>query len=231
MDDSKSCHDESRRQFIKHGFAFAAAFPSLCAVSSSCHAQTNQRQQTSAVSVGGGCDGCEGMYEGMPQQLSWQTAIASASEPGERLEISGIIYQADERTPAPDIILYLYQTDASGYYSPAPNTTGFTRRHGRLRGWLKTNARGEYKFTTIRPAPYPDRDVPAHIHPTVKEPDMNEYYIDDYEFDDDPLLTKQQRSARENRGGSGIIRLSRSAGGLWVGRRNITLGLNIPNYK
>ena len=227
--DNKSFPNESRRQFIKRASIFAITLPSLCAVNGSCQAQTSQRPQASARVVGGGCDGCEGMYEGMPQQLSWQTAIASASEPGERLEISGIIYQIDGRTPAPDIILYLYQTDASGYYSPAPNTTAFTRRHGHLRGWLKTNERGEYKFTTIKPAPYPNRDIPAHIHPTVKEPDKNEYYIDDYEFDDDPLLTQRHRSQRPNRGASGIIGLSR-INGVLIGRRNIILGLNIPNY-
>lgn len=228
---SKSFQNESRRQFIKRASIFGIILPSLCVVNSSCQAKTNQLQQTSTGIVGGDCDVCKGMYEGMPQQLSWQSAIASASEPGEKLEIGGIIYQADGRTPAPNIILYLYQTDASGYYSPAPNTTGLTRRHGHLRGWLKTNTGGEYRFTTIRPASYPNSDIPAHIHPVVKEPDKNEYYIDDYEFEDDPLLTRAQRSRRENRGGSGIIPLSKSKEGLWIGKRNIILGLNVPDYR
>jgi protocatechuate 3,4-dioxygenase beta subunit len=95
---------------------------------------------------------------------------------------------------------------------------------------MRTNAGGEYEFTTIKPAPYPSRDNPAHIHPIVKEPDRNEYYIDEYVFDDDPLLTQQRRNRLENRGGSGIITLVRSSDGVWHGRRNITLGLNIPNY-
>lgn len=228
--DHKSCSHESRRQFMKRASLFAVVVPPLCAVNNSCQAQTNQRPGTSPPLVGGGCDGCEGMYEGMPSQLSWQTALVAASEPGEKLEISGLIYQADGTTPAPNIILYLYQTDATGYYTPAPQTTGLTRRHGHLRGWLKTNARGEYKFTTIKPAPYPNRDIPAHIHPTVKEPDKNEYYIDDFEFDEDPLLTRAQRAKRLNRGGSGIIQLSRN-GGVWSGRRNIILGRHIPNYR
>ena len=166
----------------------------------------------------------------MPQQLSWQTEIASASEPGERLEMSGIVYQADGKTPAPDVILYVYHTDATGHYTPAPNATGWTRRHGHLRGWMKTNANGEYKFATIKPAPYPSRDSPAHVHPTIKEPDKNEYYIDEYVFDDDPLHNREKRSQLENRGGSGIVRLSRSSG-VWAGRRNIVLGLNIPDYR
>jgi protocatechuate 3,4-dioxygenase beta subunit len=160
----------------------------------------------------------------MPQQLSWQTAIASVAEPSERMEISGIIYQVDGKTPAPNVILYVYHTDAKGYYSPAPNATNIARRHGHLRGWLKTNVSGEYKFTTIRPAPYPSRDNPAHIHPIVKESDKNEYYIDEYVFEDDSLLTQEQRSKLENRGGSGIIHLAKSGdGGAWIGKRNIIL--------
>lgn len=170
--------NESRRQFIKRAPIVAVVLPSLCFLNNSCQAQTNQQQRTSTNIVGGACEGCEGIYEGMPQQLNWQTAIASASEPGERLEMSGIIYQADGKTPAPNVILYVYHTDATGHYTPSPNATGNARRHGHLRGWMKTNANGEYKFTTIKPAPYPSRDSPAHIHPVVKEPDKNEYYID-----------------------------------------------------
>lgn len=227
---SKVFQNESRRDFIKRATFFAAA-SSIVAGSSSCDAQTTQPPtSTPRRIVGGGCDGCQGMYEGMPQQLSWQTAVASASEPGEKLEISGIVYHLDGTTPAPNIIIYLWQTDATGYYAPSPNATGFARTHGHLRGWLKTNARGEYKFTTIKPAPYPTDVIPAHIHPSVKEPDKNEYYIEDFLFDDDRLLTRQERAKLENRGGSGILRLTKRNGVL-IGRRNITLGLNIPAYE
>ncbi len=221
--------NENRRNFIKRASLFAA-LTSSTAFNISCQAQQQSVQSTSTGIIGGGCDGCEGMYEGMPPQLSWQTMIASTSEPGEKLEISGIIYRLDGKTPAPGIILYLWQTDATGHYTPAPNTRGITRRHGHLRGWLKTNERGEYKFTTIKPAPYPNDVLPAHIHPSIKEPDKNEYYIEDFLFDDDPLLTRQERAKLENRGGSGILRLSKRAGVL-VGKRNIVLGLNIPNYR
>ena len=219
---------ENRRQFLKGVFMFAATLP-LITTSSSCHAQSNRRAATTIV--GGGCDGCEGIYENMPQELSWDTAIASAAEPGERMEISGAVYKLGGQTPAPGVILYVYHTDAQGYYSPASNMTGLARRHGHLRGWVKTNLNGEYKFTTIKPAPYPNANIPAHIHPIIKEPDKNEYYIDEYVFDDDPLLTNAKRVKLENRGGSGIVHPTRRSDGAWIGRRNIILGLNIPNYR
>jgi protocatechuate 3,4-dioxygenase beta subunit len=225
--DNQPSQFEGRRQFIKRSLMFAVSLPPLVVLNSSCQAQRSQ--SASKGVVGGGCDGCEGIYEGMPERLNWQTMIAPDSEPGERMDVSGVIYQADGKTPAPNVILYAYHTDAKGYYSPAPGASALARRHGHLRGWVRTSEQGEYRFTSIKPAPYPNANIPAHIHPIIKEPDRNEYYIDEYVFDDDPLLTKEKRSRLENRGGSGIIQLTKS-NGVWAGRRNITLGLNIPNY-
>jgi len=226
--DNKQSENENRRQFIKRAFVFAAALPLINFTNSSCQGQTKQLQ-TKGI-VGGGCDGCESIYEGMPERLSRETKIVSENEPGEPVEISGVIYRADGKTPAPNVILYVYHTDAKGYYSPAPNQTGLARRNGHLRGWMKTDAKGEYKFTSIKPAPYPNRDIPAHIHPIIKEADKNEYYVDDYWFDDDSLLTREKRANMERRGGSGIIHLTKN-NGVWTGTRNIILGLNIPNYR
>ncbi len=227
MNNKQSSNDD-RRQFIKRAFVFAVALPSLIATNNACHAQVERRAAKGII--GGGCDGCEIIYEGMPQELNWQTAIASASEPGERMVMSGRIYQRDGKTPAPNVILYVYHTDAKGHYSPTPDATGNSRRHGHLRGWMKTNASGEYKFTSTKPAPYPGRKSPAHVHPIIKEPGKNEYYIDEYVFDDDPLLTPEKRSRLENRGGSGIVRLIKD-GDVWTGKRDIILGLNIPDYR
>ena len=180
--------------------------------------------------VGGGCEGCELMYEGMPKELGWQTSIAGENEPGEPLEMRGVIYQSDGKTPAPDVILYVYHTDAKGYYSPAPGQA-HGLRHGHLRGWMKTDRQGRYRFRTIRPAPYPNGRIPAHIHPIVKEPRRNEYYIDEYLFGDDPLVTRKERGRMENRGGSGIVDVTRNKEGVWVGHRDIILGRNIPHYE
>ena len=76
-----------------------------------------------------------------------------------------------------------------------------------------------------------DQIVPAHIHPIIKESGKIEYYIDDYLFDDDLRLTAAKKNKLENRGGSGIIHLTKNKAGDWIGFRDITLGSNIPNYK
>ncbi|WP_435353621.1 intradiol ring-cleavage dioxygenase [Emticicia sp. SJ17W-69] len=180
--------------------------------------------------VGGNCENCELIFAGMPKNLSWQTSIANENEAGERLEISGTIYKKDGKTPAVGIILYVYHTDAKGEYTPSA-TQENARKHGHLRAWIKTDTDGRYKFYTIRPAAYPNRKFAAHIHPIIKEPNKNEYWIDEYHFDDDSLLTEQERANFQNRGGSGIIKLSKNEKGVWIGKRDIILGKNIPNYE
>lgn len=180
--------------------------------------------------VGGGCDGCELIYAGMPKQLNSETTLSGSNEPGEPMEISGTIFKLDGKTPAAGVILYVYHTNAKGDYEPAANQTT-AKRHGKLRGWVKTNEQGQYKFRSIKPAAYPNFRDPAHIHPIIKESDKNEYYIDEYRFDDDPLLTAAERAKQEMRGGSGIIQLTKNANGVWVGRRDIVLGKNVPNYQ
>jgi protocatechuate 3,4-dioxygenase beta subunit len=170
------------------------------------------------------------MLEGMPQSLSWETKIAKPEEAGEPMIISGRIFKSDGKTPAPNTILYVYHTDATGEYSKAPNQKD-GKRHGRLRGWVKTDLQGQYKFTTIRPASYPNRQAPQHIHPIIQEADGFIYWIDEFLFTDDPLLSAEERKRQEKRGGSGIIQLTKNDQGVWTGKRDIILGMNIPNYE
>ena len=188
-------------------------------------------QDTVRHHVGGHCDGCEAMYAGMPKNLSWQTTIPDSNEPGEPLEIEGTIYKLDGKTPATNVILYVYHTDAKGLYSPGKGLASGARRHGHLRGWMKTSNDGKYKFRTIRPAQYPNARIPAHIHPEIKEPNMNEYFFDEYLFEGDSFLTKEERAKQEKRCGSGIITLTKGKDGVWRGKRDIILGLNIPDYR
>jgi protocatechuate 3,4-dioxygenase beta subunit len=230
----KARHDAARRIFLKRASLFAIALPAGVFINCARPARTQpagaSQRADAASRVGGYCEGCEAIYAGLPSQLNWETRLAPVSEPGELLEASGRIYQPDGKTPAPGVILYAYHTDAGGIYPPAPGATGSARRHGRLRGWIKTNAKGEYKFATIKPASYPGRNIPAHIHLIVKEADKNEYYIDDFEFEDDPFLTERERERRRKAGGSGIVRLTTNAAGVRVARRDIILGLNVENY-
>ena len=146
-----------------------------------------------------------------------------------KLKIQGTVYQPDGTTPAENVILYIYQTDRQGLYPKKGNEVGWARRHGYIRGWIKTGNNGKYAFYTFRPAAYPNSQEPEHIHITVKEPNKNQYYIDEYVFDDDPLLTSSARSSLPKRGGSGIG-VPKLINGFFEINRDIILGLNIPNY-
>lgn len=206
-------------------FPFFLLMLSACGGSS----QTGKMPPVSQGKVGGGCDGCELLYVGLPEHITSVDTSAGWHEPGQKLCISGTVHQSDGRTPAPDVILYYWQTDHEGYYSPRPGMDARSKRHGHIRGWLKTDAAGRYTLYTVRPAPYPDDVSPAHIHLAVKEPDLNEYYVDELVFDDDPLLTAEKRKAMENRGGSGILVTTDSAG-MQRATHVLRLGLNIPGY-
>jgi protocatechuate 3,4-dioxygenase, beta subunit len=180
--------------------------------------------------VGGGCDGCEIMFIGMPANISPVDTSAGWSEKGQKLLVTGKVLKIDGKTPAPNVIVYYWQTDNNGYYSPATGMDEKAKRHGHIRGWVKTDDNGNYSIYTIKPAPYPNENIPAHIHTSIKEPGIdNEYYIDEFVFDDDKLLTGEKRKALENRGGSGILRVLISDD-LQIAEHNIILGLNIPGY-
>jgi protocatechuate 3,4-dioxygenase beta subunit len=208
---------------------------SLICIFTNCIGQHNQNiapldNGPSNKLVGGGCDGCELMYVGIPEIIKSVDTSAGWSENGQKLLITGRVYKLGGRIPAPDVIIYYWQTDNNGYYSPTERIDPKAKRHGHIRGWVKSNENGQYAICTNKPAPYPNESMPAHIHIAIKEPNIkDEYYIDEFVFDDDPLLTGPKRKSLENRGGSGILRILLDKE-LQIAEHNIILGLNIPNY-
>ncbi|RYD14885.1 MAG: hypothetical protein EOP90_11510 [Lysobacteraceae bacterium] len=180
--------------------------------------------------VGLPCEGCEAVFEGLPAAPTSHARIAPAGEPGEPLVLEGRVLDAGG-APRAGIVVYAYHTDTHGLYPPIPGARdGAANRHGRLRGWAISDADGRYRFDTIRPASYPTRDVPAHIHMHVLEPGCSTYYIDDVLFTDDPLLTPAQRRAHAvGRGGDGITTPVREQG-RWQVTRDIRVGAAVPGY-
>lgn len=158
-----------------------------------------------------------------PEDLSLAAVVAGPGEPGEPLVMRGHILNQDG-TPAAGVLLYVYHTNAEGVYPRRGDERGNARRHGYLRGWMRSDGEGRYLFRTIRPGLYPGRDSPAHIHATVTRPGRRERWIDSYWFAGDPRITQAKRARRQGRGGPGsIVELRRDADGVWQGQRDIRL--------
>lgn len=174
--------------------------------------------------LGGGapCGSCNA-----PKELSWKTVIPPENEPGEPLIITGRVFQADGKTPAQGMVLWVYHTDRTGYYNEKDDAS-----HPRLKGWMKIGADGKYEFRTIRPGAYPHRTTPAHIHAHVYGPDYSERSIADYWFKDDPRINAEELKKMADQGGHpAVVDLKRGTDGIWRGERDITLKVEMTKLE
>lgn len=179
--------------------------------------------------VGGPCEGCEAVFEGMPKSPAWSARIAPAGQAGAPMRIEGVVRGTDG-LPMAGVIVYAYHTDDRGIYPRDDRYEGSAARHGRLRGWARTDRLGRYRFDTIRPAGYPGTNIPQHVHMHIVEPGRCTYYIDDIHFEDDERFTGALRDELPGRGGPGVVMPFLDADGVWHVVRDIALGENIPGY-
>jgi protocatechuate 3,4-dioxygenase beta subunit len=149
-----------------------------------------------------------------------KTTITTKEEPGERLVVSGVVYGADGKTPLAGASLYVYQTDATGRYTPGATDDN---RNPRLRGYMRTDAQGRYEYSTIKPAPYPGNGPPAHIHYHVNATGHRERVFE-IVFEGDPKIGGDIRaSAAQADSAFSIRRLTRDAQGIWHCTQDVTL--------
>lgn len=178
----------------------------------------------------GSCEGCEAVFEYGERELTPTDTLPDFNYEGDKLKITGTIYLPDGKTPAENVILYIYHTNQNGIYKAKENSTGWEKRHGYIRGWIKTGADGNYTFYSLKPGIYPNRSQPAHIHPTILEPNGKYYWLDSYFFAGDPVLEDFEHLSSTPRGGGSNILKLRKEGDLLVGERDFILGENVPGY-
>jgi protocatechuate 3,4-dioxygenase beta subunit len=91
----------------------------------------------------------------------------TTSAVGTITHIAGRILDA-KGSPVRNAEIEIWQVDGKGVYLAQANQDGADRN---FQGWGKfvTNAKGEYRFRTIKPVPYPGRSAP-HIHVKVTAP-------------------------------------------------------------
>lgn len=198
-------------------------FAILLLLSQSCNAQSQKDHRL----LGGPCDGCEAVFEYGNKEPDPIDTLPAFDTYEPKLKITGTIYQPDGKTPAPDVILYIYHTNPAGKYPTTGDEKGWGKKHGYIRGWVKTGRDGRYTFYTHKPGSYGSN--PAHIHATVLEPNCSYYYIDEFHFESDPLL-KNAPGSRPY-GGNGIIKIEKIETNFLKAERDIILGLNVPGYE
>lgn len=123
------------------------------------------------------------------------TNAGTASEAiGQRSIIVGTVFDRHGE-PAANTLIELWQANACGRYAhwretdfPAPLDPNFIGV-----GQCRTDADGNYRFTTIKPAPYPwgnhyNAWRPAHIHFSLSGVDVASRLVTQMYFPDDPLL-------------------------------------------
>lgn len=205
------------RPFHRRRFLISlSAFVAICGLGSHCIKARAGAPPAYPATLSGGapCGSCAA-----PNELTSKTAIPPPHEPGELLVLTGRLLQADGVTPAAGYVLFVYQTDATGYYNKEDDAS-----RPRLRGWMKTGSDGRFEFRTIRPGAYPHRDTPAHIHAHVYGPHYPERAIADFWFKDDPRITADALTkAKENGEAPVIVPLTRDPDGVWRGAREVTL--------
>lgn len=196
---------------------------------SNAHAQSGNAR--AAKLVGGACEGCEAVFEYGNRTLASIDTLPDFDDIGVQIKVTGTVYKNDGSAPAEGVILYIYHTDQKGIYAVKGNEAGWGRRHGNIRGWVKTDKNGKYAFYTLKPGIYPNRSSPAHIHLTILEPNGKYYWLESYHFEGDPLLTEKEKSPKAPRGGSSGMLSLREVEGILVGERDIILGRNVSGYQ
>jgi protocatechuate 3,4-dioxygenase beta subunit len=211
---------ENRREFLQKASIAAFAFPLLLNCKNNTLAQKSGEDILSLIRKNAKPAGTEGMGAiDAPDKVSWKTALAKETDEGEPMIISGTIFQADGKTPAPNILIYLYHTDMYGIYGRRGE-----HKHGKFRGWLLTDEKGRYEFRSIKPASYPNSTISAHVHMTLTGKDFREDWIDSILFDGDRFITAQERNQAGRRGGfNPILKLEKGANGILRGTRDIQL--------
>jgi protocatechuate 3,4-dioxygenase, beta subunit len=112
---------------------------------------------------------------------------------GQRIIVTGRVLDA-EGAPVPNTLVEVWQANAAGrYVHRRDDWPGPLDPHFLGIGRCKTNARGEYRFLTIRPGAYPWKNHPnawrpAHIHFSLFGPSWASRLVTQMYFADDPLL-------------------------------------------
>jgi len=136
-----------------------------------------------------------------PPDTKWSTTIVPTDEAGDPLIVSGRVFAPDGEHTVAGVVVYAYNTDKNGYYSPDGKVG-----HPRLKGYMKTDAEGRFELHTILPGRYPGMHIPAHVHFNAWGVGYPVQWTEELRFEGDSYLTETMKKESEARGKFATIR-------------------------
>ena len=129
------------------------------------------------------------------RRAPFRAALAAPSEPGEPLVITGRVLAADGCTPLRNAVVDAWHANAQGEYYNVAQDSGDGPQAYRLRGRVRTERNGEYRFDTIMPGAYSMGASmrPKHVHFIASHPGARQlvtqmYFAGDPNLHSDPLV-------------------------------------------
>lgn len=120
-------------------------------------------------------------------------SLVNSGEPGTPVTIK---VKLIGNSAVANLLIYVYHTDNRGWYSDTAAhilAREGDRGHARLFGYLKSDANGQFQFTTIHPQGYPKSDLPQHIHLEVYDNAGRNLNVTELLFDEDARLKGETR--------------------------------------
>jgi protocatechuate 3,4-dioxygenase beta subunit len=162
------------------------------------------------------------IYDRADSQLTNTDTIPDFRSKANKLKLTGTIYLSDGVTPAKDVILFIEHADENGNFDLRRNGE---ERYVFHRSWIKTDADGKYTFYTFIPGNDRRYNRLQEIYPVIKAPENQEYQLETFLFDNDPMLTKACRRKISKRGDVTRILFVKEENNIMVAQRDIVLSV------
>lgn len=160
------------------------------------------------------------IYDRAEDQLTNTDTIPDYRSKTNKLKLTGTIYQSDGVTPAKDVILFIEQPNEDGDFELRNEGDS---RYVFHRSWVKTDADGKYTFYTFVPGNDRRYNQLQQIFPLIKGASQQEYQLETFLFDSDPLLTKRCRKQIAKKSDVSRILKLKEIDGVLVAQKDIVL--------
>ncbi|MGS2726232.1 hypothetical protein ACU8DI_06445 [Psychroserpens sp. BH13MA-6] len=151
--------------------------------------------------------------------LSNTDTIPGFNSKAQKLKVTGTIYESDGVTPAKDVVLYIEQADENGDFDLR---TSNEQRYVHHRGWVKTDANGQYTIYTFLPGNDRRYNLLQQLFPIVKH-NGEAREMESLLFDSDPLLSKACRKKITKKGDPSRILKTTTVNDMLVAQKDIVL--------